>query len=108
MAGANGIIVKDDYLIVANYGQSKLIKVPVKDGKLNGALSIINGLDSHVLNGPDGLVEVNDNVIIAITGSNAILIESDDDFASAEVKKAVNLAAIDPPGSTTAALKSDD
>jgi len=108
-SGANGIIVMDDYLIVGNFATGNLIKVPVKDGKTNGSESTIAITDSlNLLHDVDGLVEVNDRVIIAITSSNAVLLESSDHFDTAEIKKTVSLAGIDPTGASTAGIKSDD
>lgn len=108
-SGANGIVVIDDFLIVGNFATGNLIKVPVKDGATNGSESLVAITDTlNLIDDVDGLVEVNDRVIIAITSANAILLESSDKWVSAEIKKTVSLASIDPTGASTAGIKSDD
>jgi len=107
--GANGIVYMKDYLLVGNFARGTLVKLPIKDGEMNGtAVNVEISDPNDELHGSDGLVKVNEDVIIAITAENCILIESDDDFASAEIKKVVSLAGIEASGASTGALKSDD
>lgn len=108
--GANGILYMDDYLIVANAERGTLVKIPVKDGKLDGSIANvnINDPDNVVAGGPDGLIKVDDDIIVIVTPNNCILLESDDDFVSADVKKSVSLEGIDAGGATTGTIKSDD
>ena len=54
------------------------------------------------------MLRISDDVIIVITGTTAMLVETDDKWVSATVKKTVDISGIDASGASTAALKSDD
>lgn len=98
----------DDYLLVANAEKGTIVKVPVKDGELDGTIANVDIDDPDNVISGDGLNKVDDDIIIIQTGSNTILLESDDDFETAEIKKVVSCAGIDDGGVTVAALVSDD
>ena len=98
----------DDYLIAGNYDDGTLINVPVKDGQTNGDLFVINIPDPNgYIKEVNGILRVNDDVIIFTAPHWTVLVESDDDFKTGEIKKATNTQHIGDEG-TTCALKSGD
>ena len=91
LSGVNGVIYIDDYLIAGNYDDGTLINVPVKDGQTNGDLFVINIPDPNgYIKEVNGILRVNDDVIIFTAPHWTVLVESDDDFKTGEIKKAIN------------------
>ena len=107
--GANGLVYMDDFLLVSHTDTGRIVKVPVKDDEADGDATTVSIVDSsNILKGGDGLIRVNDDVIIVVTAKYITLLETSDDWVSAEIKKTVDVSAIDAGGASTAALKSDD
>jgi len=114
--GAMGVvhISEDDeeFLIVVNPDRGELVKVPVKDGALNGTVANVAITDSaNIINGSDGLVKIADDVLISVTAENVILYETEDNWVSATIKKSVYVKTVegaDQWGGANAAVRSDD
>lgn len=118
--GANGIEYFDDsdnpFLIVGNYDDGKLVKVNVSKTSADRTMTRVTVTDpsnlmsgvSNLMLGADGLARVDDDVLIVVTTPRVILLESNDNFATAEIKKVVDTLYIEPDGSATAALKYGD
>ena len=119
--GCNGIEYYDDddepFLLTGNYDDGKLVKVMVDESSALRTISRVtvtdpdNQMPSSVTNwllGVDGIVRVDDDVLIVATKARMILMQSSDKFATAQIKKVVETLYIDSDGSTSAALKYGD
>ena len=106
--GANGIVYMDDFLIVAQYDDGRLVKVPVKDGQATTGDVANVSIVGDILDGADGLVRIDDDVIIVVTSQFVSLVESSDKWVTASVKRTIDISSIEASGASTAALKSDD
>ena len=119
--GCNGIEYFDDddqpFLISGNYDDGKLVKILVSDNSASRTMSRVTVTDpdnlmpstvTNLLLGVDGIVRVDDDVLIVATKARMILLQSSDLFATAQIKKVVETLYIDSDGSTSAALKYGD
>jgi len=91
----NGIVVKDDYLLVAKMNSGQLFKVPLSDPKSFSEVKVPQNLE-----GTDGLLWAADGSLIVIGNNNAhvgvpesktplnavLRLTSDDNWASAVIK----------------------
>ena len=80
----------EEFLVVSNLDRGELVKIPVKNGEINGDIAnvVISDPNSYI-DGCDGLVRVNDCVLIGTTDSNVVLFETSDNWKTAEIKKVV-------------------
>ena len=124
--GVNGIEYFDDddepYLIGGNYDDGKLVKIMVHETPSLRTMSSVTihdpddlMINTHfyhhhfpMLRGVDGIVRVDDDVLICVTKERVILLETYDKFQTAIVRKVVETGHIEPDGSTGVALASDD
>ena len=114
----------EEFLIVANYDRAEIVKVPVKDGALNGVPANVNiptdstryftndsGQQENLLQGLDGLVKIADDVLVGVTAHYVLLFETSDNWVSATIKKSVYAHTVegsDQWGPANAAVKSND
>lgn len=81
LSGVNGVIYMDDYLIAGNYDDGTLINVPVKDGQTNGSLFVIDIPDPNgYIKEVNGILRINDDVIVFTAPHWTVLVESSDNF----------------------------
>jgi len=81
--GLNGIVVKDDYLLVAKYNDGTLYKFPLEDPQNFSQVTLEASYP-----GADGLLWADDGSLILIANANTnkvIKLISDDNWASAKV-----------------------
>ena len=99
----NGLVVKDDYLIVAKYNEGLLFKVPLNDPGKFSQIKI-----DQTLSGADGLLWAADGslIVIANTSTNKVFkLSSNDNWASAKIIKSSDTGQVFP---TTGVLRSGD
>ena len=81
--GLNGIVVKDDYLLVAKYNDGTLYKFPLEDPQQFTQVKL-----EATYPGADGLLWAADGSLVLIANANTnkvIKLRSDDEWASAKV-----------------------
>lgn len=86
--GLNGIVVKDDYLLVAKYNDGTLLKFPLDDPQKFSQVTL-----EATYPGADGLLWAADGSLILIanaTTNKVIKLTSDDNWASAKVAGTVD------------------
>ena len=86
--GFNGLVVKDDYLLVAKYNDGTLFKLPLSDPHQFSQVT----MDASYP-GADGLLWTADGALILIANANTnkvLKLTSDDNWASAKVAGAVD------------------
>ena len=99
----NGLVVKDDYLIVAKYNEGLLFKVPLNAPDKFSQVKI-----DQLMPGADGLLWAADGslIVIANTSTNKLFkLSSDDNWASARVIKTSETGQVFP---TTGALRNGE
>ena len=103
----------EEFLVVTNPDRGELVKVPVKDGQLNGTVANVAITDTNnVLNGSDGLAKISDDVLVTANRNYVVLVETDDNWKTAVVGKAVYIhdteTGSDPWGAAHVGVRSDD
>jgi sugar lactone lactonase YvrE len=81
----NGIVVKDDYLVVAKSSDGELFKVPLNDPEKFSKINI-----AEKLPGADGLLWGNDGSLIVIAHEKVFKLGSTDNWTSATIANSVD------------------
>ena len=108
--GVNGIEYfendEGDFIVAGNYDMGYLLKVTVGADPVMSRVTVNDpsNLLSGTLVGVDGIVRVDSDVLVVVQATQMTLLQSTDDFVSAEVKKVVATSQIEPDGSSHAAL----
>ena len=90
----NGIVVKDDYLLVAKYNEGLLFKIPLDDPEKFSQVTI-----AEAMPGADGMLWAADGslVVIANMDTNKVFkLTSSDNWASASVTSSVDTGQVFP------------
>jgi len=90
--GVNGIALMDDYMLVCNTDSGAIIKIPHNKGTVTGSLTTLTVPDpDNDLVYANGLIKIDDDVIVLSTRNELVVVEAVDDFDSVQRIYSINL-----------------